>query len=349
MSNKPGWYSILLIGLVLLLGSSVVGCTQAPASIPATSEPALTPMPNPRYVYVNGAIEVGGDGEPIELMNNPDATNPTYAELLAFIKRDRTDEYSYIFGPPKIAYVCSDFAEDVHNNAEAAGIKAAWVGIDIDGKTEGHAINAFQTTDIGLVYIDCTGKGLWSESPNRSSWDRRARVEIGKPYAVADIDKAKTRFEFFVGMPLNSDYIYPRELEEQTLRRLEALGWIRLYGDEKEYQRQQRKLEEVEWLQTHDIESLGQRWIQEWMREHEAELSRCSRKFKPEAYTFTKGSPCYGRWYVAHVAVDCLQTPWFQPEEELREVDGMPIVWKVSWKVNWTEPLGTVKDIHIHW
>ncbi len=140
---------------------------------------------NNSFIYTNGFIEVGGDGEPIELINNPEATDPTYQELIDFLKMDRTDEYSYVFGPPKNAYVCADFAEDVHNNAEAAGIRAAWVGIDLEGDSAGHAINAFQTTDIGMVYIDCTGKGLWVEvDSSRSSWDRRAYIEIGKPYAV---------------------------------------------------------------------------------------------------------------------------------------------------------------------
>jgi len=348
MSNKPGWYSLLLIGLVLLLGSSVVGCTQAPASIPAPSEPALTPMPNPRYVYENGAIEVGGDGEPIELINNPDATNPTYAELLAFIKRDRTDEYSYIFGPPKIAYVCSDFAEDVHNNAEAAGIKAAWVGIDIDGKTEGHALNAFQTTDIGLVYIDCTGKGLWDELSGCRSWDRRAYVKVGESYGVADIDKAKTCFMFDISTPCGYDggcYKHEEKPKEQTLKRLEELGWI---GADTYEERRQKSLEQEEWLQSHNVHVLRQRWMEEWIRKYEAELSRCGWEFIPWSYCGDfDGTPSYSA-----IQINCLETPWFQPKEELREVDGIPIVWRI-WQrsrwIIWVKRLGVVKDIHIHW
>lgn len=55
-----------------------------------------TPIPV-THVYSHGTLVAGGDGEPIELLNNPAATNPTYAELLAFIKKDQTDKYSYIF------------------------------------------------------------------------------------------------------------------------------------------------------------------------------------------------------------------------------------------------------------
>jgi len=333
---------------ILIIGAILFGACAAPSAPPSErTRPASTPA-SKSHIYTRGMIEVGGDGEPIELINNPDATNPTYAELLAFIKRDRTDEYSYIFGPPKIAYVCSDFAEDVHNNAEAAGIKAAWVGIDIDGKTEGHAINAFQTTDIGLVYIDCTGKGLWSESPNRSSWDRRAYVKVGEEYGVADIDKAKTCFIFDISTPYGYDggcYKYEEKPKEQTLRRLEELGWI---GADTYEERRQKSLEQEEWLKTHDIESLRQRWIQEWIRKYEAELSRCGWEFMPWSYCGDfDGTPSY-----LAIQINCLETPWFQPKEELREVDGIPIVWRIwqrsRWMI-WAKPLGTVKDIDIHW
>jgi hypothetical protein len=180
MRNKPKLCLILLVGLVLLLANSTIGCGQ-----------------NPRYIYENGAVEVGGDGEPIELINNPNATNPTYAELVAFIKEDSTDEHPYrdeSFFPVSLLYVCSDFAQDVHNNAEVAGIRAAWVGIDVEGDDEGHALNAFDTTDRGLVYIDCTGGGSLSPSLeyNATSWDTVAYVEIGKEYGLIDIGKAKS-------------------------------------------------------------------------------------------------------------------------------------------------------------
>jgi len=152
---------------------------------------------NSRYIYEDDAICVGGDDEPIELINNPSATNPTYSELIAFIMEDTTDTTSYIEWAPG-AYVCADFAEDVHNNAEAAGIRAAWVGIELEGEDEGHACNAFETTDRGLVYIDCTGEGLGSrirglvDRPLTPSWDTVAYVEIGKVYGIIDIAYAKS-------------------------------------------------------------------------------------------------------------------------------------------------------------
>jgi hypothetical protein len=86
------------------------------------------------------------------LINNPDAVNPTYQEVLNFIWMDTTDSYRYILN----YYMCGNFAETVHNNAEAAGIRTATVFIRFEHGV-GHAINAFLTTDRGLVYIDSTG------------------------------------------------------------------------------------------------------------------------------------------------------------------------------------------------
>lgn len=134
------------------------------------------------HVYENGAMHVGGDGEPIELVDNPNATNPAYEQLLAFIGEDTTDSHVYLEG----SYVCSDFAETLHNNAEQAGIRAAWVGISFEGNANGHASNAFETTDRGLVYVDCTGaRGV-------HVGDAIAYIEIGKEYGLISIDKASS-------------------------------------------------------------------------------------------------------------------------------------------------------------
>jgi hypothetical protein len=108
------------------------------------------------------------------LVNNPDAVNPTYAELLDFLRADVTDLYRYVYN----YYMCGNFAETVHNNAEAAGIRAAVVFIQYS-EGQGHAINAFVTTDKGLVYIDCTG----SERQGPSSLDSIVNnMRIGTAY-----------------------------------------------------------------------------------------------------------------------------------------------------------------------
>jgi hypothetical protein len=116
------------------------------------------------------------------LINNKNAKNPTYSQLLNFLRSDITDMYKYQLGgtiriyygspesnvnlellkeiilgtkQPKPPRICGDFAEMLHNNAERAGIRCAYVSIFVGGL--GHALNAFSTTDRGLVYIDDTG------------------------------------------------------------------------------------------------------------------------------------------------------------------------------------------------
>jgi hypothetical protein len=148
---------------------------------------------------VDGKIECGGDGEAIILNNNPAAINPTYEELIAFIKKDTMDSKDYIENGPR-AYVCADFAEEVHNNAEAAGIKAGWVGVTFVGIDEGHAINAFETIDESLVYIDCTnGRSAQDGDKEPQSWDTIAYIKTGMKYGIIHVDRAKSlQYDYYL-------------------------------------------------------------------------------------------------------------------------------------------------------
>ena len=74
--------------------------------------------------------------------------NPTYAELRQFLTRDQTDANPFVRGQ----YVCFHFAADLNNNAEASGIRAAYVRIH--SEEWGHAVVAFDTVDRGLVFIE---------------------------------------------------------------------------------------------------------------------------------------------------------------------------------------------------
>ncbi|MFC1900949.1 hypothetical protein ACFLYN_05080 [Chloroflexota bacterium] len=108
----------------------------------------------------------------VDLVDNPDAKNPSWAEVKDFLSEDKTEENTYIEGE----YDCSQFSRDVHNNAEAAGIRAAEVQVWWSNDIYGHALNAFLTTDYGLVYIDCTG------GP-----DAAARIVMDKAYRGAEV------------------------------------------------------------------------------------------------------------------------------------------------------------------
>ncbi len=89
--------------------------------------------------------------------------NPTYTEVINFLKSDRTDSNTY-----SSSYTCTYFSKDVNNNAEKQGIRCAFVSLDF-AETGGHAIVAFYTIDKGLVYFEPQS-------------DDRAYVSIGEHY-----------------------------------------------------------------------------------------------------------------------------------------------------------------------
>lgn len=103
------------------------------------------------YSSVQPRIE-RGDSSMMQLKNNANATNPSWQQLISFLISDTTDDNSYNIN----SFDCVDFAETLHNNAEVAGIKAAFVAVNFENDPEGHAVNAFVTTDRGLVYVDDT-------------------------------------------------------------------------------------------------------------------------------------------------------------------------------------------------
>jgi len=121
---------------------------------------------------------------------------------MSFLIADKIDENDYVTG----SFMCGAFAEELHNNAEAAGIRAAWVSVYFEGESAGHALNAFYTTDRGLVYVDCIGKtaqdntesvGMNSTSPEglevygkAGSRDKVAYVAVGKELGLVSLNVA---------------------------------------------------------------------------------------------------------------------------------------------------------------
>jgi len=161
--------------------------------------------------------------------------------LVDFINEDPTDEGAYMDfdSNSEFAFLgrtCGDFAEMVHNNAEASGIRAALVTIDFAGQDVGHALNAFETIDEGLIYIDCTGQDLGSwlvehnvridkttkevtfEEESLTSWDKVAYVEVGKEYGLIPLAQAES-----------SSYSFYEEYEQ---RQHEYEKLVRDYNDE---------------------------------------------------------------------------------------------------------------------
>lgn len=117
-----------------------------------------------------------GSARFLPLNNNNDAKDPTYQELLAFLREDRTDKNLYVPGE----YECGNFAQELHNNAEAAGIRAAFVAVHYYNEIP-HALNAFKTVDLGLVYIDVTGSEIPLSLANLDKKVKLAKDEAYQP------------------------------------------------------------------------------------------------------------------------------------------------------------------------
>ncbi len=120
----------------------------------------------------------------LRLNNTTTANNPSWQQLISFLLADPTDGKYY-----SASFDCVDFAEMLHNNAEAAGIKAAFVAVDFENDSTGHALNAFRTTDKGLVYVDCTGKGLQTTSETLRMLDNQQRTVESDKIAFVVKDK----------------------------------------------------------------------------------------------------------------------------------------------------------------
>ncbi len=154
------------------------------------------------YVQVFDVLNVADErGDPVRLYENAQSSDPSWEQLMGFVLNDDTDEQPYILD----SFVCTDFATMLHDSAEAAGIRAAYVSVDF-GDGPGHALNAFNTTDQGLVYIDCTGQGLNTATPGMTldgqdttmNYDKVAYMAVGHEYGLISLDKASAfDYEFY--------------------------------------------------------------------------------------------------------------------------------------------------------
>jgi hypothetical protein len=102
--------------------------------------------------YNSGKADGYDEGLQAGLGHGYTLKDPTYSEAVMFIERDKTNGNKYIEDDYGV-YVCSHFARDVCNNAEAQGFRCAFVELRFP-KMLGHTIVAFNTIDQGLVYFE---------------------------------------------------------------------------------------------------------------------------------------------------------------------------------------------------
>lgn len=98
----------------------------------------------------------------ITLINNVHAKPVPYEKLMEFLKNPVIRSL-YDKNWKKGSFMCGDFAMQLHNRAERYGIKCAFVELQYTTGT-GHAINAFDTTDAGIIFVDIAMPAICSES-----------------------------------------------------------------------------------------------------------------------------------------------------------------------------------------
>jgi hypothetical protein len=158
------------------------------------------------------SIVSGGNNRPLQLVNNASAVNPTFDELMAFLKADDTDMLPFVTGGPQ-AFICSDFAKRLHDNAEACGIRAGFVNIAFNGKHLNYTINVFETSDAGLVFIDCTGqfKKSWDGSRYTGEDNVGNTGEIHSSDTLAYLAKGEEYGRISTGCALSAAYAFYTE------------------------------------------------------------------------------------------------------------------------------------------
>jgi hypothetical protein len=162
--------------------------------------------------YINANMPTGPHSIPVSnstgatvmLTDDKNATDPTWAELMEFLRADDTIKNKYTFPD----FTCADFARTLHDNAEASGIACGFVAIEFlkqtinysvydngDGKflppdrsmETGHGLNVFKTTDRGFVYVDASSQSdLVADQPEV----RIAYLVEGREFNEIDLDWA---------------------------------------------------------------------------------------------------------------------------------------------------------------
>ena len=108
--------------------------------------------------------------------------NPTWSELKNFLEMDQTNKLIY-----NETFDCSGFAIELFKRARNSNFRCAIVEIESEKNTTGHLLNAFQTVDKGLVFVDETG------NEKGGGKDKIAYIKIGNPYGTIELSKIKER------------------------------------------------------------------------------------------------------------------------------------------------------------
>ncbi len=172
----------ILVFFLLLLNVSTIGYSYYRISeLDQTISTFETEIDELRVDKMSLEDELGNTRELVETLSEPstDLKDPSWNELKTFLDIDETNELVYRNG----SFDCSGFAIELYKNARAAGFNAAIVEVVFENEIGGHALNAFNTTDMGLVFIDENGNEYGTGK------DGVAFVEEDELYGTIVIDK----------------------------------------------------------------------------------------------------------------------------------------------------------------
>jgi len=294
--------------------------TPTPTSTP-TPTPAPTPTPTPPLKTYRELPYAKANGEPITLINYRDSTKPTFRELRRFLEKDKTNEQLY----SEFSFICGDYAEQVHNNAEAQGIKAGVAIIKFKNTLTPHAINVFDTKDAGTVYVDCTGEDYLSrleeiieippiygydydwicEIEADCSTDKFAYIKEGKEYGVISINLVdyNTKYEYYeIFKQLSEDFemdwqLFGEEMDEYNKD-------VRLYNADVDYY---NSLPDV----FYDEESYRAAMeLYDELKEREKELVSREASLKSKCENLKKRGERYGCAWESPWIVEEIETYW---------------------------------------
>jgi hypothetical protein len=163
---------LIFIMLITICVISGIGCKESsatfiPSPAPATAT-AQTPTPTPTP-FPTSLIPTTKPAAP-PAPSTPTLKDPSYYELLNFLKADDTDQINDLNNVPYI----------VQKNARVAGWNCATVLITTNKFSI--TLNAFNTTDKGIIYINDRKGSVIGQTGGFYNWDRKITVEVGKAW-----------------------------------------------------------------------------------------------------------------------------------------------------------------------
>jgi hypothetical protein len=198
---KPTPVDFAPFGNVNLINSITASCDQVTAQSQSISTLLLYPCNVYSLSSVSSLFGVptkDSSGNDITLVDNQALNNPTSpvnpksTDVYNFLVDDKTDLIPY-----SGTFDTSDAAMTIHNNAEAAGLRCAFVSVSFAGSSKSYALDEFVVSDMTTpLYVDCVN--LTTKTSGGS--DTYVDLGISKPYIRKDIYNTASTY------PIDSSY-----------------------------------------------------------------------------------------------------------------------------------------------